>query len=83
MKWRWLLGYGLGFGTVQFAFLFLAMDAGLPTGLASLLLQASAPFTVLLGGVLLRERIRPVQAAGIAIAVLLSLIHISEPTRPY
>ncbi len=70
VRWRWLLGYGLGFGTAQFAFLFLAMDAGLPTGLASLVLQASAPFTVLLGGLLLRERIRPVQAAGIAIAVL-------------
>ncbi|MFR9729010.1 EamA family transporter [Saccharopolyspora sp. MS10] len=70
VRWRWLLGYGLGFGTVQFAFLFLALQAGMPTGLASLVLQASAPFTVLLGGVLLRERIRPVQALGIAIAVL-------------
>ena len=46
---RWLLGYGLGFGTVQFVFLFVAMDIGMPTGLASLVLQASAPFTVLLG----------------------------------
>jgi O-acetylserine/cysteine efflux transporter len=39
---RWLLGYGLGFGTVQFVFLFVAMDIGMPTGLASLVLQASA-----------------------------------------
>jgi drug/metabolite transporter (DMT)-like permease len=29
---RWLLGYGLGFGTVQFVFLFVAMDIGMPTG---------------------------------------------------
>ena len=67
---RWLVGYGLGFGTVQFLFLFVAMDIGMPTGLASLVLQASAPFTVLLGAVLLRERVTARQAIGIALAVL-------------
>jgi drug/metabolite transporter (DMT)-like permease len=67
---RWLIGYGVGFGTVQFLFLFVAMDIGMPTGLASLVLQASAPFTVLLGAMLLRERISVRQGAGIALAVL-------------
>ena len=67
---RWLLGYGLGFGTVQFLFLFVAMDIGMPTGLASLVLQASAPFTVLLGAALLRERTSPRQRIGIGLAVL-------------
>jgi drug/metabolite transporter (DMT)-like permease len=67
---RWLIGYGLGFGTVQFLFLFVAMDAGMPTGLASLVLQASAPFTVLLGAMLLRERMNVRQLAGISLAVL-------------
>jgi O-acetylserine/cysteine efflux transporter len=67
---RWLLGYGIGFGTVQFLFLFVAMHIGMPTGLASLVLQASAPFTVLLGAVLLRERISPRQGIGIGLAVL-------------
>ncbi len=67
---RWLLGYGLGFGTVQFVFLFVAMDIGMPPGLASLVLQASAPFTVLLGALLLRERLSPRQGIGIALAVL-------------
>ena len=57
VRLRWLLGYGLGFGTLQFLFLFVAMDVGMPTGLASLVLQASAPFTVVLGAVLLRERL--------------------------
>lgn len=70
VEWKWLIGYGLGFGTLQFAFLFVALTVGMPTGLASLVLQASAPFTVLLGALLLRERISPVQAAGITIAVL-------------
>jgi drug/metabolite transporter (DMT)-like permease len=67
---RWLIGYGLGFGTVQFLFLFVAMDVGMPTGLASLVLQASAPFTVLLGAVLLRERLSARQVAGITLAVV-------------
>jgi len=69
VPWRWLLGYGLGFGVLQFAFLYLAMDTGMPTGLASLVLQSSAPFTVLIAGVWLRERITGRQALGIGIAV--------------
>lgn len=66
---RWLLLYGLGFGTIQFAFLFLAMANGMPTGLASLVLQASAPFTAILGVVLLGERMSAVQVTGITLAV--------------
>ncbi|WP_194825486.1 EamA family transporter [Nocardia sp. XZ_19_231] len=69
VRTRWLLLYGIGFGILQFAFLFTAMRTGMPTGLASLVLQSSAPFTVVLGAVLLRERLRPVQMAGLAVAV--------------
>jgi O-acetylserine/cysteine efflux transporter len=69
VKLRWLAGYGLGFGTLQFAFLFIALNTGMPTGLASLVLQASAPFTVLLGGVVLRERLTPRQLTGVLLAV--------------
>ena len=70
VRTRWLLGYGLGFGVLQFAFLYLAMVAGMPTGLASLVLQSSAPFTVLLAAAFLRERLGVRQAAGVALAVL-------------
>ncbi|GAA0541341.1 EamA family transporter [Saccharopolyspora erythraea] len=70
VRWQWLVGYGLGFGTLQFAFLFVAIEVGMPTGLASLVLQASAPFTVILGALLLRERLNALQGLGIAIAVL-------------
>lgn len=69
VRLRWLLLYGAGFGILQFAFLFTAMRAGMPTGLASLVLQSSAPFTVLLGAMFLRERIRPIQIAGILVAM--------------
>ncbi len=67
---RWLLLYGTGFGVLQFVFLYAAMDAGMPTGLASLVLQSSAPFTVVLAAALLRERVTPRQAVGVLVAVV-------------
>ena len=70
VEWRWLIGYGLGFGTVQFAFLYWGMDAGFPTGLSSLVLQASAPFTVVLGAMLLRERLGARRVLGVALATV-------------
>jgi O-acetylserine/cysteine efflux transporter len=66
---RWLLGYGVGFGVLQFAFLYLAMGHGIPAGLASLVLQSSAPFTVVLGALFLAERLSGRQVLGVAIAV--------------
>lgn len=65
---RWLLGYGIGFGVLQFAFLYLAMSVGMPAGLASLVLQSSAPFTVVLGAALLGEHLSRRAAAGIGVA---------------
>ncbi|WP_344100685.1 EamA family transporter [Myceligenerans crystallogenes] len=65
---RWLIGYGLGFGTLQFLFLYWAMAAGFPPGLASLVLQSSAPFTVLLGATVFRERVSARQLAGLLVA---------------
>lgn len=67
---RWLLGYGIGFGTLQFLFLYWGMAVGMPTGLASLVLQSSAPFTVLLGAVVFRERVSGRQLVGLSVATL-------------
>ncbi len=66
---RWLLGYGVGFGILQFAFLYIGMQHGMPAGLASLVLQASAPFTVVLGAMLLGERLSGHQVIGVLVAV--------------
>lgn len=66
---RWLVGYGLGFGTFQFLFLYWGMAAGMPAGLSSLVLQASAPFTVLLAAALLRNPLTPRAALGVLVAV--------------
>jgi len=66
---RWLIGVGVGIGILQFTFLYLGMAAGMPSGLASLVLQASAPFTVVLAGIWLHEKLSVRQFAGVALAV--------------
>ncbi|AKT52192.1 EamA family transporter [Arsenicicoccus sp. oral taxon 190] len=76
---RWLVGYGLGFGTAQFIGLYLGMAMGFPAGLASLVLQASAPFTLVLGALLLGERPTLAQRVGVAVAVAgLALVGVSR-----
>ena len=70
VKWRWLLAVGFFMGLVQFGFLYLAIDLGLSSGLASIVLQASAPFTVLIAAVVLREKLVTKQIVGISIAVV-------------
>lgn len=67
---RWLILTGLGLGVLQFGFLYAAIAAGMPAGLASLVLQSSAPFTIILAMLLLGERQSRRQAAGIALSVL-------------
>ena len=65
---RLLLGYGLTISFGQFAFLFCAIGLGMPAGLASLVLQAQAFFTIILGAVF-GERLQGKQLAGIALAI--------------
>ncbi|MCL5499915.1 O-acetylserine/cysteine efflux transporter [Phytobacter palmae] len=67
---RLLLGYGLTISFGQFAFLFCAIKFGMPAGLASLVLQAQAFFTIILGAGVFGERLQGKQVAGIALAVL-------------
>ncbi len=69
IPFRWIVLVGATLGVLQFAFLYLGMAAGMPSGLASLVVQASAPFTVLLAGVLLRERLSARQVVGVSVAV--------------
>lgn len=70
VRTRWLIGTGLGLGVLQFVFLYAGMAAGMPAGLASLVLQASAPFTIILATLFLGERLTPRRLVGIALAVL-------------
>ncbi len=53
---RWVLGVGVFMCMGQFALVFVAMDQGMPAGLASLVLQTQALFTIGFGVLLLGEQ---------------------------
>ncbi|WP_179401823.1 EamA family transporter [Burkholderia guangdongensis] len=68
ISWRLLLLYGATIQLGQFAFLFTAMAVGMPAGLASLVLQSQAFFTLVFATLFLGERMRAQNLVGLAIA---------------
>ena len=65
---RWMLAYGMTISVGQFAFLFYAMYVGMPAGLASLVLQSQAFFTLFFAALFLGERLRGSNLLGLLIA---------------
>lgn len=80
VPWRYLIGYGLVFGIGLWGMVNLGIKAGLSAGIASLVLQFSAFFTILLGGWVFKEALTRFQVLGMLIALsgLLSVIVISD-----
>lgn len=70
LPWRIIILYGLTISLGQFIFLFTAMYVGMPAGLASLVLQSQAFFTVLIAALLLGEGVRRHNILGMGAAVL-------------
>lgn len=68
VSWRIIIGIGLVLGVVKFSFLFIGIKVGVPPGLASLLLQSQAFFTVLLAFLVFGARPRPLQIGGMVVA---------------
>ena len=69
VAWRWLIGNGVFLGFGMFGLLFIAMRADITPGVASLVVQTQAFFTIGLSMLLLGERLRGFQAAGLALCV--------------
>jgi O-acetylserine/cysteine efflux transporter len=67
--WRWIVAAGVAIGLVQFSLLFIGMDVGMPAGLASVLMQTQALFTIAFAVPLLHERIGAVQAGGVLLGL--------------
>lgn len=65
---KWLLAYGLTISFGQFAFLFLAIKLGMPAGIASLILQAQAFFTMIFAALFLAEKLKWNHIAGMLVA---------------
>ena len=61
---RWLFAYGLTISFGQFSFLFLAIKLGMPAGIASLVIQTQAFFTIALGVLLFSEKCKWNHIAG-------------------
>ena len=69
-SWRTILGVGLFMSLGQFGLLYTSMALGLQPGLAALLLQAQAVFTIVIAAGVLRERPTLTQVIGVAIGVV-------------
>ena len=65
--WRLVALIGVFMSLGQFGFLYVGMAAGMPPGLAALVLQAQVIFTVLIATGVLRELPTPAQAVGVAL----------------
>ena len=65
----WVL-YGVTVGIGQFGCLFYAMHIGMPAGLASVVLQSQAFFTLIFAAIILRESVSGAQITGLGIAAL-------------
>ncbi|SDQ29268.1 O-acetylserine/cysteine efflux transporter [Microbacterium sp. cf332] len=68
-RWTAVVGVGLFMSLGQFGLLYIALSLGLQPGLAALLLQAQAVFTVLIAAGVLRERPTRGQAIGVALGI--------------
>jgi len=66
---KYVVAVGVFLSAGQFGLLFLGIDKGMPAGLASLVLQLQAAFTVGLAVLLLKERPQGAQLAGGALAL--------------
>ncbi len=74
IPWRILLGFGLAFGVIKFGLLFTAFKLGMPSGLAALVLQMQAVFSIALAYVWFAEKPTFAQWAGLAVALMGAII---------
>lgn len=80
VPWRYIISYGLVFGIGLWGLVNLGIKTGLSAGIASLLLQFSAFFTLILGSRVFKERLSRYQIIGfiIACAGLMSIVFITD-----
>ncbi|MFJ1650153.1 EamA family transporter [Streptomyces sp. NPDC088337] len=69
VAWKWIVAVGLVLGVAKFGLLFVGMDAGMPAGLSSLVLQIQAVFTALFAFLALGERPSGIRVLGMGVAL--------------
>jgi O-acetylserine/cysteine efflux transporter len=70
LPWWWFAAYGFCTGVIQFGVAFTAMNLGISAGLASLVIQMNAFFTVLLSSLLFGEKLKWFGWLGLGVACL-------------
>lgn len=68
VPWRWLIALGLTINVGQFAFLFMGIKLGMPAGLASLIHQSQAFFTLIMAALFIGEKWHWNHLTGLIIA---------------
>lgn len=83
VHWRFVVAYGLIQGIGQFGLLFTGLALGMTAGMASVVMQTQALFTLLLAVPLLGERGLPLQWLGLVVSALglaaIASAHGSDP----
>lgn len=69
LAWKYIIAYGMTVGVGQFSMLFYAISVGMPAGLASVVLQFQAIFTMLFAVFFLKERLVSTQVIGMLVEV--------------
>ena len=69
-SWSTIIGVGLFMSLGQFGLLYTSLAFGLQPGLAALLMQAQAVFTIVIAAGVLRERPTVAQSIGVAVGIL-------------
>lgn len=85
VPWRKLAAYGLFIGAGQFGLMFIAMSHYITPGLASLVIQLQAFFTIGLAAYLTGERVQRFQVAALLLAATgigVILVHTDSSTTP-
>ena len=80
-RWQAVVAVGFFMSLGQFSFLYIALDLGMPAGLASLVLQAQVIFTIVIAAVALRETPSRRQVVGAVLGTIgLSTVAVAHGT---
>jgi O-acetylserine/cysteine efflux transporter len=70
VAWKWIVLYGLANGVAQFGLLYTGLQVGMPAGLASLVIQSQAFFTIIVMITVFHEKLLPQQKWGGAVMLV-------------
>ena len=77
-SWAMIVGIGLTLGVFKFTLMFMGIHYGMSAGLASLVLQSQAFFTLLFSFLIFKSKIKPNQLIGMTIAAVGMILIVAD-----